>query len=119
MDRLQTRHFTQPLLVFLGVIKIGQQLRQQMDVQQHCRGNTLPGIQGHVQILLNNFQLVLADCTLLTLTVLIYSLCTGLSAFSQDFIQFGIFRFITGLGVGGVFGLAARTPGSGTSGPNS
>ena len=43
---------------------------------------------------------------MLTVTVLIYSLCTGLSAFSQDFIQFGIFRFITGLGVGGVFGLA-------------
>jgi MFS family permease len=43
---------------------------------------------------------------MLTLTVLIYSVCTGLSAFSQDFTQFAVYRFITGLGVGGVFGLA-------------
>ncbi len=43
---------------------------------------------------------------MLTLTVLIYSLCTGLSAFSTNFTEFAIFRFITGLGVGGVFGLA-------------
>lgn len=42
----------------------------------------------------------------LTLTVLIYSVCTGLSAFSQGWIDFAIFRFLTGLGVGGVFGLA-------------
>lgn len=42
----------------------------------------------------------------LTITVLIYSVCTGLSAFSQDFTQFAIYRFVTGLGVGGVFGLA-------------
>jgi MFS family permease len=42
----------------------------------------------------------------LTLTVLIYSLCTGLSAFSRSFTEFAIYRFITGLGVGGVFGLA-------------
>ncbi|MDQ3621689.1 MAG: MFS transporter [Verrucomicrobiota bacterium] len=42
----------------------------------------------------------------LTLTVLLYSLCTGLSAFSQGWIDFAIYRFITGLGVGGVFGLA-------------
>lgn len=43
---------------------------------------------------------------MLTLTVLIYSVCTGLSALSQDFFQFSVYRFITGLGVGGVFGLA-------------
>jgi MFS family permease len=42
----------------------------------------------------------------LSLTVLIYSLCTGLSAFSQNMTQFMVFRFVTGLGVGGVFGLA-------------
>ncbi len=42
----------------------------------------------------------------LTLTVLIYSLCTGLSAFSVGWIDFAIYRFLTGLGVGGVFGLA-------------
>ena len=42
----------------------------------------------------------------LTLTVLIYSLCTGLSALSRGVVDFCIYRFITGLGVGGVFGLA-------------
>lgn len=43
---------------------------------------------------------------MLTVTVLMYSVCTGLSAFSQGFTDFAIYRFITGLGVGGVFGLA-------------
>ena len=43
---------------------------------------------------------------MLTITVLIYSVCTGLSAFSQGWIDFAVFRFLTGLGVGGVFGLA-------------
>jgi MFS family permease len=42
----------------------------------------------------------------LTITVLLYSLCTGLSAFSQGWVDFAIYRFLTGLGVGGVFGLA-------------
>jgi MFS family permease len=42
----------------------------------------------------------------LALTVFLYSVCTGLSAFSKGWIDFAIYRFITGLGVGGVFGLA-------------
>jgi MFS family permease len=42
----------------------------------------------------------------LALTVLLYSLCTGLSAFSTGPIDFIVYRFLTGLGVGGVFGLA-------------
>ena len=42
----------------------------------------------------------------LTLTVLLYSVCTGLSAFSTGWIDFAFYRFVTGLGVGGVFGLA-------------
>jgi MFS family permease len=42
----------------------------------------------------------------LTFTVLLYSLCTGLSAFSTGWLDFAAYRFITGLGVGGVFGLA-------------
>ncbi len=42
----------------------------------------------------------------LAITVLIYSLCTGLSAFSRDVTEFMIYRALTGLGVGGVFGLA-------------
>jgi MFS family permease len=42
----------------------------------------------------------------LTLTVLLYSFCTGLSAFSVGWVDFAVYRFLTGLGVGGVFGLA-------------
>jgi len=43
---------------------------------------------------------------MLTLTILIYSAFTGLSYFSQTATDFTVFRFITGVGVGGVFGLA-------------
>src|SRR6266850_8246923 len=34
----------------------------------------------------------------LTLTVLLYSLCTGLSAFSTGWLDFALYRFVTGLG---------------------
>ena len=43
---------------------------------------------------------------MLTVTVLIYSVCTGFSFFSQTYWDFAVARFLTGLGVGGVFGLA-------------
>jgi MFS family permease len=43
---------------------------------------------------------------ILSYTILLYSLSTGLSAFSTSFTDFCVYRFITGLGVGGVFGLA-------------
>ncbi len=43
---------------------------------------------------------------MLTITVLIYSLFTGLSFFSHYYWDFAIYRFLTGVGVGGVFGLA-------------
>ena len=42
----------------------------------------------------------------LAFTVLLYSVCTGLSAFSTGWVDFAVYRFITGLGVGGVFGLS-------------
>jgi MFS family permease len=38
-------------------------------------------------------------------TILIYSLCTGLSALSQNFYDFAFYRFITGFGVGGEFAV--------------
>lgn len=41
----------------------------------------------------------------MTLTILAYSLCTGLSALSQNFWDFCAFRFLTGLGVGGEFAV--------------
>ncbi|HVS53936.1 MAG TPA: MFS transporter [Opitutaceae bacterium] len=43
---------------------------------------------------------------ILTITILLYSLSTGLNAFATGFADFCAYRFITGLGVGGVFGLA-------------
>ena len=48
----------------------------------------------------------LGRAKMLTITVLIYSVCTGLSAFSTGWADFAAYRFLTGLGVGGVFGLA-------------
>ncbi len=38
-------------------------------------------------------------------TILIYSICTGLSALSAGFWDFAFYRFITGLGVGGEFAV--------------
>src|SRR5262245_38495758 len=35
----------------------------------------------------------------LATTVLLYSLCTGLSAFARNFTEFAIYRAVTGLGV--------------------
>lgn len=42
----------------------------------------------------------------LMLTILLYSVFTGLSAFSTSVVDFGIYRFLTGLGVGAVFAVA-------------
>jgi MFS family permease len=39
------------------------------------------------------------------MTILMYSLCTGLSAFSLGFWDFALYRFLTGLGVGGEFAV--------------
>jgi MFS family permease len=39
------------------------------------------------------------------LTVLLYSIFTGLSAFSTGFYDFAFYRFLTGLGVGGEFAV--------------
>jgi MFS family permease len=41
----------------------------------------------------------------MVLTILLYSLFTGLSALSWDFLSFSFFRFLTGLGVGGEFAV--------------
>jgi MFS family permease len=43
---------------------------------------------------------------MLSICVLLYSVFTGLGAFATNFIDFSIYRFCTGLGVGSVFGLA-------------
>jgi MFS family permease len=41
----------------------------------------------------------------MVLTILVYSMCTGLSAFSQGIWDFATYRFLTGLGVGGEFAV--------------
>lgn len=38
-------------------------------------------------------------------TIVIYSVCTGLSAFSTSIWDFSVYRFLTGLGVGGEFAV--------------
>jgi MFS family permease len=43
---------------------------------------------------------------ILTVSLLIYSVCTGLSAFATGYFGFCSILFFTGLGVGGVFGLS-------------
>lgn len=43
---------------------------------------------------------------MLAVSVALYSIATGLSALSLHFADFAAYRFITGLGVGGVFGLS-------------
>jgi MFS family permease len=44
---------------------------------------------------------------LLVLSILLYSIGTGLTALSTNEWQFAILRVLTGVGIGGVFGLAA------------
>ena len=39
---------------------------------------------------------------MLTITVLLYSVCTGLTFFSRTWIDFALLRMLTGMGVGGV-----------------
>ncbi|MCA9442348.1 MAG: MFS transporter, partial [Candidatus Omnitrophica bacterium] len=43
----------------------------------------------------------------MVLTLFVYSGFTGLSAFSQNTLDFTIYRFLVGLGIGGMFGSAA------------
>ena len=38
-------------------------------------------------------------------TILIYSACTGLTAFSVGVWDFALYRFLTGMGVGGEFAV--------------
>lgn len=40
------------------------------------------------------------------LTILVYSLCTGLSAFAVGVADFAVYRFLTGMGGGGQFAVA-------------
>src|ERR1700678_3362067 len=42
----------------------------------------------------------------LAITILLYGLCTGLSGLATGRVDFAVYRFVAGLGVGGVFGLA-------------
>lgn len=46
---------------------------------------------------------------MLALSIIGYSVCTGLTALSPSATVFIILRFMTGLGIGGVFGLAVAT----------
>src|SRR5438105_3096274 len=41
----------------------------------------------------------------MVITILMYSVCTGLSSLSAGFWDFALYRFLTGLGVGGEFAM--------------
>ncbi len=43
---------------------------------------------------------------ILKITILVYSLSTGLNALSTGFFDFCLFRLLAGIGIGGVFGVA-------------
>jgi len=43
---------------------------------------------------------------ILKVTILLYSLSTGLNSFSTGFFDFCLWRLLTGIGIGGVFGVA-------------
>ncbi len=43
---------------------------------------------------------------LLTISILIYSVCTGLTAICRTHVEFATLRVLTGIGIGGIFGLA-------------
>lgn len=42
----------------------------------------------------------------MALTLLVYSFCTGLGGIAQSWVDFTIYRFMAGLGIGGMFGAA-------------
>lgn len=48
---------------------------------------------------------ILGRARTMVMTILLYSLFTGLSAFSVGFWDFALYRFLTGLGVGGEFAV--------------
>lgn len=53
---------------------------------------------------------------LLSISILLYSICTGLTAFSRSTVEFSALIFLTGLGIGGVFGLAVSLVAESVSG---
>lgn len=46
---------------------------------------------------------------MLAVSIICYSVCTGLTALSRSAEMFAVLRFFTGIGIGGVFGLAVAT----------
>src|SRR5207248_11374059 len=42
----------------------------------------------------------------MTATLIVYSLCTGLGGVAHGWLDFTIYRFLAGLGIGGMFGAA-------------
>lgn len=43
----------------------------------------------------------------LTITILLYAICTGLCAFAHSWWELGIYRFLVGAGIGGEMGIGA------------
>ncbi|WP_313807079.1 MFS transporter [Sphingobium sp.] len=54
---------------------------------------------------------------LLTISILLYSICTGLTAMCRTHIEFAVLRVATGVGIGGIFGLAVAIIAESVTGP--
>src|ERR1043166_10341697 len=104
--------------VFSLILTIGVALHQLLDPSEYAR---IPSYAGAViAITVFGWGLggllggVLADYIgrkrSMTLTILAYSLLTGLSAFAWDWLSFAVLRFLVGLAIGSGLGTGASTP---------
>jgi MFS family permease len=101
--------------VFALILTVGVALRQLLDPSQY---QLIPAyIGGIIAITVFGWGLggllggVLADYLgrkrSMTITILAYSLLTGLSAFSWDWMSFAVFRFLVGLAIGSEWATGA------------
>ena len=101
--------------VFALILTVGVALHQLLDPSQYPR---IPAYAGAViAITVFGWAIggllggVLADYLgrkrSMTLTILAYSLLTGLSAFSWDWLSFAVFRFLVGLAIGSEWATGA------------
>src|SRR5215510_13532412 len=101
--------------VFALILTVGVALHQLLDPSQYAR---IPAYAGAViAITVFGWAIggllggVLADYLgrkrSMTLTILAYSLLTGVSAFSWDWLSFAVFRFLVGLAIGSEWATGA------------
>jgi MFS family permease len=103
-------------LVYVGDIKVdGEKIKDEkmMDDVIRKRRDTFGGYATTIfmlgwatgGLLFGKLGDIIGRAKTMLLTILLYSLCTGLSSLSLNFYDFAFYRFITGLGVGGEFAV--------------